>query len=1017
MDIKVNGRTLSDRPLVLGVQGDNNVEELRFLVPRYTDAGVDLSLGIGYAVFRLHDGTDGHVSLSPEVLETDESTVSLTLLVGSQMTEQKGSGKLCLKVAGLESAMWSSTICDMFVNGTIAMPSPQPVSLFRMRRAVEPRLAEDESEPPLTVTERTINIPAELQTIAVAQDENSETVKIVVPRYFDGQDLSVHDFILHTEMGSNGTDDILFNNQNGQMKAVEDSTVTLTWVLRPPQTSYEGKLNIQLLVQGEEFKWHSLIGELTIAKHITGDPVVPATPSMYEQWLAEVKEQADYVRSQASNIQSVVNNMTAIKAAPAAAGRAEKAAEDAKKAASESKGFRTFFSAVRPDANGNLDPSRPMTVGPAASVEIESAGDRIQSVTALGFTKQAGSGDPSPTNVRALTNGGLRMYKLVIDGSQSVTKETSVGGTVYYKVNVTCPANVDGTSVAGYSKQYCNRAQTKNADGQTQGDYAWVYGKNLCRIAFFSKPWITTAEAMQADLAADPLIIWYIPADESQATGLYAPIILTSGEYRATCLPLTAPLCEGDSVVSLAKSGCDKVLVLDGQNDGLRVQSINSLDIVNFSLFQPEVLNIINSICYSEYLPNVGDTPIANATSPGLTIFGNTIYSRLAGADLVSYGYAEKGNTAQALTAGKAYFAAHPLTVWYRSTNYTEAADIPVSLETHQQAVLVLDGTESVDLYWNGNRDQQLANGRLTFSVAGQAFQNINAAKCSHFAYYSDVGAGVGDQVGFLPLATNRFYFCMDLSTIGASASDIDETLQSKVSAYLAAQYAAGTPVTIVYQFATPITYAHPPVVLEAATGEQLTYTVTGQSGGTVSVALKPFQDGGNAKTADNAANAQNAVNAQTANNSQQLGGLTLSALQNRLVPVGYIFSWAPASGGPDLSTAQKVAAYFGFGTWQAYGNGQVLVGLDAGQTEFAAVGKTGGEKLHKMTISEMPRHQHEVKWSSEGGTGSGNGVLVRDTLSGGPWPYSYWTGGDGGDQPHNNLQPYITVYRWQRVK
>ena len=328
MDIKVNGRTLSDHPLVLGVQGDNNVEELRFLIPRYTGSGVDLSLGIGYAVFRLPDGTDGHVSLTPEVMDTDENTVSLTLLVGSQMTEQKGSGKLCLKVAGLESAMWSSAVCDIFVGGTIELPSPQPYSLFRTM-SVGPRLAEDESEPPLTVTERTINIPAELQTIAVAQDENSETVKIVVPRYFDGQDLSVHDFILHTEMGSNGTDDILFNNQNGQMKAVEDSTVTLTWVLRPPQTSYEGKLNIQLLVQGEEFKWHSLIGELTIAKHITGDPVVPATPSMYEQWLAELTQLTQDTRDAVVTIQKIEEQLPAIEQAGANAEAAARSAQEA----------------------------------------------------------------------------------------------------------------------------------------------------------------------------------------------------------------------------------------------------------------------------------------------------------------------------------------------------------------------------------------------------------------------------------------------------------------------------------------------------------------------------------------------------------------------------------------------------------------------------------------------------------------------------------------------------------------
>ena len=682
-----------------------------------------------------------------------------------------------------------------------------------------------------------------------------------------------------------------------------------------------------------------------------------------QEILAEAEKWGQIVQTNATNIQQVVDNLADIQNAAENAQAAAASAAAAQKAAQEALGFRKFYSAVVPDANGNLDPSRPMTVGPAASVEIESAGDRIQSVTALGFTQQAGTGDPSSTNVRALTNGGLRMYKLVIDGSQSIAKDTSVGGTVYYNVNVTCPANVDGTSVAGYSKQYCNRAQIKNADGQTQGDYAWVYGENLCRIAFFSRPWITTAEAMQADLAADPLIIWYIPADESQATGLYAPIRIQGGEYRATCLPLTAPLCEGDSVVSWAKSGCDQQLTLDGST--LTVAASGS----NYTVVAANA--VAGGTVYASGLAGL------SLTAGSITIPGTAFPSSVT-------------NAGQANT----WLQSNPQTLYYQSTGYTEADDKPVSLETHQQAVLVLDGTESWATMAEANQ----------FGISIVNLKNSNTLHCTHYKPVKTAWSAVPDK------ACN--------GTAGQIAiHDSDLETVDGFKQYLAAQYAAGTPVTIVYELATPITYAHPAVVLEAATGDQPTYTVTGQSGGTVSVALKPFQDGGRAKTADSAANAQNAVNAQTANNSQQLGGLTLSALQNRLVPVGYIFSWAPASGGPDLSTAQKVAAYFGFGTWQAYGNGQVLVGLDAGQTEFATVGKTGGEKTHKMTTSEMPRHKHGVMWSSEGGTGSGSGVLVRDALSGGPWPYSYQTGADGGDQPHNNLQPYITVYRWQRVK
>lgn len=799
MDIKVNGRTLSDRPLVLGVQGDNNVEELRFLVPRYTDAGVDLSLGIGYAVFRLPDGTDGHVSLTPEVLDTDENTVSLTLLVGSQMTEQKGSGKLCLKVAGLESAMWSSAICDMFVNGTIAMPSPQPYSLFRTM-SVGPRLAEEESEPPLTVTERTINIPAELQTIAVAQDENSETVKIVVPRYFDGQDLSVHDFILHTEMGSNGTDDILFNNQNGQMKAVEDSTVTLTWVLRPPQTSFEGKLNIQLLVQGEEFKWHSLIGELTIAKHITGDPVVPATPSMYEQWLAEVKEQADYVRSQAANIQQVVDNLTDIQNAAENAQAAAASAAAAQQAAQEALGFRTFFSAVRPDKNGNLDPSRPMTVGPAASVEIESAGDRIQSVTALGFTRQAGTGDPSPSNVRAITNVGLKLVTLVLNGTEGWTLNPHSGtaasgsrrfqlamsvtssNTSAYAVAVAYCSHFDSTTPANtYGSNYDNTFSVQNADLQL-------------RVAG-----ISTVGGLKRFLAAryaagDPVIVWCQPADESQATGLYAPIILTSGEYRATCLPLTAPLCEGDSVVSWAENG-------DGDAEGV---------------------------------------------------------------------------------------------------------------ETHVQSVVVADGSTTALTQGSGGYTLALP-GAANGAVKCDTFNNLTAAS------------------GSVTIPTSQFP-------------------PSVTSLETANQWLQSNNVTVVYPLATPAVYTHDPVALEAATGDQLTYTVTGQSGGQVSVAIKPFQDGGHAKTTDSATTAQNATQfdghawsevpgqAPVQSVNSKTGAVTLGAADVGAVPLAHTAVLADGialKDGSPVNTPADIDQYTVLRIYSNYGAAVCSVPIKGGQTGF----------------------------------------------------------------------------------
>lgn len=676
-----------------------------------------------------------------------------------------------------------------------------------------------------------------------------------------------------------------------------------------------------------------------------------------QEILTEAEKWGQIVQANASNIQQVVDNLEDIQNAAENAQAAAESAAAAQKAAQEALGFRKFYSAVVPDANGNLDPSRPMTVGPAASVEIESAGDRIQSVTALGFTQQAGTGDPSPSNVRQLTNGGLKLVELALDGTQTPTSITALNTVYRIAFSLAIPAST--------GPQYSERllAQT---DFSLDAEHFYA-SSNL--YVFVDKTRLVggTKKNAQQYFATNPLTIWYAPADEADATGLYAPIILTSGEYRATCLPLTAPLCEGDSVVSWARSGCDQQVVL-GTTTKFALNSSNTFACILTSSV------IAGSKQYSNVYPW---SQIVGANGNRFNVAETALYVVDTNFDT-----AEEFNAH--ITALEA--AGTPIVVWYRSTSYTEAADIPVSLETHQQAVLVLDGTEP-DLMFT-------TSGAQTEPVLTFPTPNVKRSvmpKCSHYA----------PKNVSKPIPDNSLYFADTYFGERMAIRDSAWDSLEDAKAYLAAQYAAGTPVTIVYELATPLVYAHPAVVLEAATGDQLTYTVTGQSGGTVSVSLKPFQDGGHAKTADSA---------------QQLGGLTLLAIKESMTPVGYIFSWAPVGDGPDLSTPAKVAEYFGFGTWQAYGAGQVLVGVDSGQTEFATVGKTGGEKAHSLTTAEGPKHAHGLKWEHEGGLGTGNGVLIKDGIDGESYPYTYFTEFSGSGQAHNNLQPYITVYRWQRV-
>ena len=87
---------------------------------------------------------------------------------------------------------------------------------------------------------------------------------------------------------------------------------------------------------------------------------------------------------------------------------------------------------------------------------------------------------------------------------------------------------------------------------------------------------------------------------------------------------------------------------------------------------------------------------------------------------------------------------------------------------------------------------------------------------------------------------------------------------------------------------------------------------------------------------------------------------------------------------------------------------GRVPVGYNAADTDFSTVGKTGGEKTHKLTISEIPSHNHRL-YSRSVYRGSGNYVAHCDENNAST-SYAYSTGKAGGGAAHNNLQPYAVV-------
>lgn len=125
------------------------------------------------------------------------------------------------------------------------------------------------------------------------------------------------------------------------------------------------------------------------------------------------------------------------------------------------------------------------------------------------------------------------------------------------------------------------------------------------------------------------------------------------------------------------------------------------------------------------------------------------------------------------------------------------------------------------------------------------------------------------------------------------------------------------------------------------------------------------------------------------------------AAIIGAIYPVGSLYT---------STVSTNPGTILGVGTWVAFGAGRVMVGIDAGQTEFDTVEETGGAKTHTLTVDEMPAHTHTISSTTADGGGT-NIVDMGVTASG-----SVTTGSAGGGAAHNNLQPYIIVYMWKRT-
>ena len=98
---------------------------------------------------------------------------------------------------------------------------------------------------------------------------------------------------------------------------------------------------------------------------------------------------------------------------------------------------------------------------------------------------------------------------------------------------------------------------------------------------------------------------------------------------------------------------------------------------------------------------------------------------------------------------------------------------------------------------------------------------------------------------------------------------------------------------------------------------------------------------------------------------------------------------------------------------------GRFVVGYDADDGDHNTIGNKGGEKTHKLTVSEMPSHYHSITmWGgdiADDWKKQNNLYLTHDKWSDQHNNRDFSS--VGGDQPHENRPPYYVLCYIMRVK
>lgn len=665
-----------------------------------------------------------------------------------------------------------------------------------------PFLANPETEPRFVINSdtREIIIPEEFKFLAVKMDHMSEKIYFEIPRYFDNEDLATKICVVQ------------YINANGDIpiEAIvaavdvdtesESGKIIFRWDVDNYLTRYAGIVSfaVRFYTISDDnrftYSWNTLPATLPVLDTLdnTNDTVSQNYPTELVQWQFRMSELDRTISDKISEATATID------ADAKAALEARKGAEEAEsrvsaivsgnEAYTKQQSHDLFALALK----GTAEAAKSITIYPDKGSNVVA--------TINGFTKQEGSGDASPANVRTIVNGGVILAKMTLTGSnKNWQKSSDPRADSFYFADALIAKN---------SKIVCNGYENRT-DKAVPSVYVDVFQQFIITPTAYGKK---TLEQWKAELNENPLELYYEPSN-IETGNLYTIIGANGSVYTGTVAKLTAKLCQGDKLITKVKSGFDRTITFDGSSDENWIEGQGSTS-TQYQVY----INIPDATPNSAFLSDVAQNLPYNANNP--MPYGTI--NQLGNFAL----YLPKGKVST-VQAAKEYLSANPITIWYRSANYTEADDKPVSLEMHARAVQVLDGTESFAAY-------TITSGKRFGAKIGYmpkvpaSSSEISPLVCNQYKSVSRNDTNNGVQgVSFFAPDTIGFYIVDDRYKGDSNADNF--------KANLAAQYAAGTPVVIEYDLATPIVFAHEPVDFIASPDEDGAWVITGEADGTVS--------------------------------------------------------------------------------------------------------------------------------------------------------------------------------------